>query len=84
MHAHSPFKGLVSGTISNRACLCIAINTAFDDDWTVGTVIYIWLHFAFQELKKKDAKLKTVSDEYEERYPHSSWLFLLCKLIVAF
>ena len=47
-------------------------------------VIYIWLHFAFQELKKKDAKLKTVSDEYEERYPHSSWLFLLCKLIVVF
>ena len=34
-------------------------------------VIYIWLHFAFQELKKKDAKLKTVSDEYEERYQHS-------------
>ena len=47
-------------------------------------VIYIWLHFAFQELKKKDAKLKTVSDEYEERYQHSSWFFRLCKLIVVF
>ena len=47
-------------------------------------VIYIWLHFAFQELKKKDAKLKTVSDEYEERYPRTCWLFLLCKLIAVF
>ena len=47
-------------------------------------VINIWLHFAFQELKKKDAKLKTVSDEYEERYQHSSWLFRLCKLIFVF
>ena len=47
-------------------------------------VIYIWLHFAFQELKKKDAKLKTLSDEYEERYPQTSWLFLLCKLVAVF
>ena len=48
---------------------------SFTSDYTV---------FAFQELKKKDAKLKTVSDEYEERYPHTCWLFLLCKLIAVF